>query len=409
MSSGGPLILDNDGQPVWYLPIKGKATLDFRVQQYRGKPVLTWWEGAVSATGHGTGDCVIADATYTQVARVSAGNGLSADLHEFTITPEGTALISIYSPGPADLSGAGGPSHGTLLDSLLQEIDIATGHVLMEWRASDHIALNESHAKPVSSVPFDFFHINSINLDSDGNLIVSARNTWAVYKLNRTTGAVLWRLGGKKSNYSMGPGTVFAWQHDAHRQLDGTITIFDDESAPKIGSQSRGLVLRLDDAAMTAHLVRQYLHHPSLLAGSQGSVDVLPNGHVFVGWGAEPYFSEFAANGKLLYDARFSGKAQSYRAYRIPWVGKPTDKPALALARASNSVLTAYASWNGATEVSTWRLLSGQSAHALKSHSLTPRAGFETAIPASETNTYVAVAALDSSGATLGISPTQRT
>ena len=393
---------------MWYQPVKGKSTLDFRVQQYRGEPVLTWWEGTVSSTGHGSGEGVIADTSYTPIARVQAGNGLSADLHELTLTPEGTALITIYSPHPADLSGVGGKTKGMLLDSLLQEIDIATGQVLFEWRASDHVALGESHAKPAAGVPFDFFHINSINLDADGNLLVSARNTWAVYKLNRRTGAVLWRLGGKKTDYAMGPGTVFAWQHDAHRQADGTITLFDDEDAPKEASQSRGLVLRLDDSAMTAELARQYRHPNPLLAGSQGNMDVLPDGDVFIGWGAEPYFSEFSAGGRLLYDAHFAGTSQSYRAYRIPWTGRPPDEPALAVGRGPSNALTAYASWNGATDVSAWRLLTGSTVDTLQPGTSQTSAGFETAIPLRKAAAYVAVAALDPTGSTLGVSATVR-
>ncbi len=405
---GGPLILDNDGRPVWYQTVKGKTATDLRVQQYRGEPVLTWWEGTVSHTGHGSGEGVLADATYSEITRVRAGGGLSADLHELTVTPEGTALITIFSPHQADLSAVGGPRRGTLLDSLLQEIDIATGQVLFEWRASDHVALTESHAKPEAGVPFDFFHINSINLDTDGNLLVSARNTWAVYKVDRRTGAVYWRLGGKKTDYAMGPATVFAWQHDANRQDDGSITLFDDEDAPRVGSQSRGLVLRLDDSAMTARLDRQYRHPSPLLAGSQGSVEVLPGGNVFIGWGAEPYFSEFSADGRLLYDAHFAGKSQSYRAFRSPWVGRPPGRPALAVARPSGSSLTAYASWNGATEVAGWRLLTGPTADGLQPGSSTPRSGFETAIPVSGPAAYVAVAALDSTGSTLGVSATVR-
>ncbi len=408
LTVGGPLIVDDDGQPVWFLPVKGKAALDLRVQQYRGEPVLTWWEGAITKTGHGSGEGVIADATYQEITRVRAGNGLSADVHELTVTPEGTALITIYSPHQLDLAEVGGPRKGTLLDSLLQEVDIASGEVLYQWRASDHVALSESHAKPQAGVPFDFFHINSITLDDDGNLLVSARNTWAVYKVDRRSGAVHWRLGGKMTDYAMGPGTVFAWQHDAHRQADGTITLFDDEASPREASQSRGLALRLDDAAKTAQVAHEYRHPNPLLAGSQGNMDVLPNSDAFIGWGAEPYFSEFSLDGRLLYDAHFAGKAQSYRAYRSPWAGHPTERPSVAVGRSSGRAVTAYASWNGATEVVAWRLLTGSSAGTLQPGSSTPRSGFETSIPMVGASGYVAVAALDSSGATLGTSSVLR-
>jgi hypothetical protein len=213
-----------------------------------------------------------------------------------------------------------------------------------------------------------------------------------------------WRLGGKRSDYAMGPGTVFAWQHDAHRQADGSIGLFDDEASPRIGSQSRGLVLRLDDVAMRAEVEAQYRHPHPLLAGSQGSFQTLPGGDVFVGWGAEPYFSEFDANGHLRYDAHFAGKATSYRAFRSPWVGHPIDRPSLSVDRSSSGRPTAYVSWNGATEVARWQLLTGPNANALNAVSSLPRSGFETAIPIAGTPRYASVAAIDSSSATLGTS-----
>lgn len=407
VASGGPLLLDNAGQPVWYQPVKGMATTDLRAQVYRGHPILSWWQGQITKTGHGSGEHVLVDGAYREVARVRAGDGLSADLHELTITPQDTALVTSYSQTTTDLSSVGGSRRGTLLDSVLQEVDVATGDVLFEWRASDHVTLDESHSRPGGGVPYDFFHINSVNLDSDGDLLVSARNTWAVYKVGRHDGAVRWRLGGRRSDYRMGPGTVFAWQHDAHRQPNGTLTLFDDEASPKIGSQSRGLALRLDDSSRTASLVRQYRHPHPLLAGSQGSAEMLADRHVFVGWGALPWFSEFSYDGQLVYDAHFDGTGQSYRAYRSSWIGKPTDRPALALAPAGGS-RAAHASWNGATEVASWQLLTGPDPGSLRATSVAPRSGFETVLPVDAGSAYMAVAALGASGAVQGTSSTVR-
>ena len=407
VTSGGPLLLDDAGQPVWFQPVTGMATTDLRAQTYRGAPVLSWWQGQIAKTGHGSGEHVLVDSAYREVARIRAGRGLSADLHELTITPEGTALVTSYTQTTADLSSVGGPGRGPLLDSVLQEVDVATGDVVFEWRASDHVALTETHSRPGGGVPFDFFHINSANLDSDGDLLISARNTWAVYKVGRRDGTVRWRLGGKRTDYRMGPGTVFAWQHDAHRQTDGTITLFDDEAAPKIAPQSRGLVLRLDETERSASLVEQYRHPHPLLAGSQGSAESLSDGHMFIGWGALPWFSEFSHDGTLVYDARFEGSGQSYRAYRSGWTGRPADLPAVAVAHTAGSP-TAHVSWNGATEVASWQLLSGRTSGTLALSSARPRSGFETVLPVDAGAAYLAVAALDQSGKVLGTSPTLR-
>src|SRR5262249_52349403 len=156
--------------------------------------------------------------------RVRAGNGYQADLHEFQLTAAGTALLTVVQPVPADLRAVGGPAAGTFLDGIVQEVDVVSGRVVFEWHASDHVALTESYAPPQD--PFDFFHANSIDVDTDGTLLVSARHTWTVYKLDRKTGAVIARIGGKQSNYTFAAGASFYWQHDARRQPDGTITIF---------------------------------------------------------------------------------------------------------------------------------------------------------------------------------------
>ena len=179
---------------------------------------------------------------------------------------------------------------------------------------------------------WDFFHINSVDLDDDGNLLISSRSMQTVYKIDRS-GKILWRLGGKSNDFDIGPGADFAWQHDARRQPDGTLTIFDNGATPAVEKLSRGLILELDEQAMTATLLRQYTH-PKILSGSQGSVQLLANGNVFVGWGEAPHVSEFDCSGRMLFDAMLGAKYQSYRAFRLPWTGRPAEAPAIAVSRA---------------------------------------------------------------------------
>ncbi len=218
-AQAGAVIVDNSGEAIWENPRAGKVTTNFQVQRYRGSPVLTWWEGSIEL-GHGVGEYVIADASYRTVRRVQAAGGLHGDLHEFVITPRDTALLTSYVVRDHDLSAVGGSRSGTIQDAIFQEIDLASGDLLLEWHSLDHIPLSESYAGVTAD--WDFFHINSVGLDGDGNLLVSGRSTHTVYKLQRS-GKILWRLGGKRGDFDMGAGSSFAWQHDARRQPDGTL------------------------------------------------------------------------------------------------------------------------------------------------------------------------------------------
>ena len=401
----GAVIVDNEGQPIWENPLAGKVTTNFQVQSYRGSPVLTWWEGLIEY-GHGVGEYVIADASYRTIRRVQAAGGLRGDLHEFVITPRDTALLTSYVIRDADLSSVGGSRKGTIQDAIFQEIDLATGRLLLEWHSLDHVPLEESYA-PVEAENWDFFHINSVDLDGDGNLLISSRSMQTVYKLDRS-GKILWRLGGKSNDFAIGPGAHFAWQHDARRQPDGTLTIFDNGATPAVEKLSRGLILELDEQAMTATLLRQYTH-PKILSGSQGSMQLLGNGNVFVGWGEVPHVSEFDYSGRMLFDAVLGEKYQSYRAF----TGLPAQAPAIAVAEHGRQ-RTVYASWNGATGVERWQLLVGEQAGDLQPVSSARSHGFETALgtttsdggPNASGGPYLAVQALDAGGAPLGRSNT---
>ncbi len=427
-AQAGAVIVDNDGEAIWENPLVGKVTTNFRVQRYRGQPVLTWWQGSIEL-GHGVGEYVIADTAYRTIRGVQAARGLHGDLHEFVITPADTALLTSYAITDADLSAVGGPRRGTIQDAIFQEIDLATGAVLFEWHSLDHIPLDESYA-PVEA-NWDFFHINSVDFDSDGALLVSARSTHTVYKIDRSHGTILWRLGGKLGDFAMGPGTAFAWQHDARRQPSGTLTVFDNGATPAVEPRSRGLILDLDEHAMTATLAHAYTHpRRRVLAGSQGSVQLLPNGNVFVGWGEAPYVSEFELSGRLVFDAILGSQYECYRAFRLPWQSlRPAELPALAVVRgatgarggtrtaaggvgllqAGAATTTAYASWNGATEVAAWRLLAGADAAQLVPVATAPVRGFETVLRTDDTagaGPHFAVQALDAGNAPLGQSAT---
>jgi hypothetical protein len=399
----GCVILDNAGQPVWLrlLENEGMDVMAFRAQKYKGERVLTWWEGL--HTGYGQGEYVIFDSSYREIARFGAANGYEGDHHEFLITPEDTALITIYSKVQADLSGVGGPVEGVVLDGIVQELDIESGEVLFEWHSLEHIGLEESLYEPPPDLEaaFDYFHINSIEVYDDDHLLISARRTCAVYKVDRKTGEVVWRLGGKKSDFKMGTGVRTALQHDARRNSDGTITIFDNGDVNRV-DQSRAIMVEVDEDDMSATLVREYTHPDRLLSDTQGNVQVLPKGNVLVGWGSAPFFSEFNHHGELLFHAAFPTEGETYRAFRFQWYGQPTDDPAMAVESGPEDKVTIYASWNGATEVITWQVLAGNAPDQLEPLALAPRQGFETVITVRTTESYVGLEAVNGSGRVLG-------
>jgi hypothetical protein len=387
----GPAILDNHGRIVWFKRTD-QVAIDFRVQTYKGKPVLTWWEGVISQIGTGEGVGVIVDDTYKEVARVQAGNGYQVDVHEFLLTPQGTALVTIYDEVTRDLTSVGGKSAGTVLDSIVQEIDVATGKVLFEWHSLDHVPFSDSYA-PVLD-PYDYFHINSVDVDLDGNLVVSARNTSAIYKLDRKSGEILWTLGGRSSDFAFAPTAHFMYQHDARLHSDGTMTLYDDGPSSS-SADSRGLRLGIDFGAMTAVVVQQYHHAaPPLPSAAMGNAQVLPGNAMLVGWGTEPWFTEFGPLGDVRLDAKFDGGAWNYRTFRCPWTARPAHAPTAKAVRAGNGT-TVYASWNGSTEHAYWRVSTGDVRTALSVAKTVPAVPFETAIPVAGKPRWVAVAALD--------------
>jgi hypothetical protein len=409
----GPMILNVHGELIWFKTLypAGARAANFRVQEYEGKPVLTWWQDPLVTGDVRTAGEVIANSAYQNIAVVRAGNGYQPDLHEFEITPQDTGLITVYDAIDCNLSAVGGPRDGAVADTLLQEIDLKTGLVMYEWHSLDHVPMGISYnsAAPTSRAePFDYFHINSIDVEQDGDLLVDSRNTWAAYDVDAKTGQVLWELGGKHSSFALAPGAETAWQHDAVQQPDGAITFFDNGAFPQVHKQSRAIEVTLDTTNMTATLTRSYEHVNPLVAGSQGNVQALAGGDWMVGWGQAGYLSEVSASGQVLFNAHLPPDWESYRTFVAPWSGQPANPPAVAAVASpgAHAGVTVYASWNGATEVASWNVLAGSSPTSLKPAGSAAKTGFETAIPlATSPGAYVAVQALDAAGAVIGTSP----
>jgi hypothetical protein len=409
----GPMILDAGGGLVWFRSLPaGTRAANLRMQEYEGRPVLTWWQDPLIAGGHSGAGVVIADSSYRDVGFVRAGNGYEPDLHAFQITPQGTAVFTVYDAIRCNLRAYGGPANGAVADTLAQEIDLRTGLVRYEWHSLDHVALSESYLPfghaGTEIQPWDYFHINVAHRQPNGELVIDARNTWAAYYVNAHTGQVVWRLGGKRSNFKLGPGVATAWQHDAQIQANGSITFFDNGDAPRVHPQSRGLVVELNPQSMTAALVSSFVHATPVLAESQGNFQSLADGDWFIGWGQEPYFSEVGSSGQTLFDAHLPSAYQSYTALKYPWSGQPAQPPRLAVRTAAHGRLVLYASWNGATGVAAWRVLAGPSPRALRAITTAPRRAFETAIALASAHRYVAVRAVGGRGEVLATSSVMR-
>ncbi|KAK8201588.1 hypothetical protein M8818_005842 [Zalaria obscura] len=364
------------------------------------------------------------NSSYDVVYEVTPSGNLDGDLHEFQITANDTALMTIYDIIPTDLSSIGGPKDGWIYDGIFQELDIASGELLFEWRASDHYAVEETLA-PVGKKgrseedAFDYFHINSVDKDDKGNYYISSRYMHTITCIS-PSGDILWKLGGKHNDFkdlSEGAATNFAWQHHARWYPNNILTIFDNAAYDSYHSlataeNSRGLKISLDTDRMTATLLQDYVS-PGIRAHSQGSVQVLPSNNVFVGWGHTSAFTEFAPNGEILCEAHFGASAlfgwgwvKSYRGFKGNWTGQPSTPPDIEV-RPGYLQTTAYVSWNGATEVKYWRLESTSRVtadeHEFEPIETSPKTGFESSLSIpKKTGEYLRIVALDKDYKPLG-------
>jgi hypothetical protein len=404
---GGPVIADDHGRIRWFHQLVNPVeATDFRTQTYEGKPVLTWWQGAISKAGVGVGRYVVYDDTYRQIATVKAGRGLRGDLHEFQLTPRGTAFITAYHEVPADLTSVGGPKDGWVYDSVVQEVDVSSGDVVFEWHSLKHVPLTESmqaNHEPARNAtrkrPLDYFHVNSIADGPDGNILISGRNTSAIYLLARD-GHIVWRLGGKKSDFGPPAAVKFAFQHNAELHDGNLLSLFDNGAIPKVEPYTRPIVLKLNLANKTARVAESFLHPLRFSSPFEGNLQLLADGGAFVGWGGVRKVTEFTPDAKVRFELKLPF-GDTYRGYRLAWTGHPRGKPVAAVA--GDRV---YASWNGSTEVARWDVLAGPDGDHLSRVAGRPWSGLETMVQLETPPAAVAVRALDASGKTLGVSDT---
>ncbi|KKK14755.1 hypothetical protein AOCH_005521 [Aspergillus ochraceoroseus] len=425
----GPTILDQNGHLVWTKHYGQIYNLD--VYAYQGEDYLTFWAGDDTLGGHGDGTYYMLDSSYNEAYKIRGPNGLPADLHEFHITRNGTAVFTVYDIISADLRPVGGPKRGWIWDGTFVEVDIETGELLFEWHASEHFDLTE-FTQTRDSVgdsydhPWDFFHINSVDKDAEGNFLISALYTDHLTYIDGHTGDIIWRLGGSHSNFkdlSDGAASNFTWQHHARFQdNDAAITVFDNVARDKhpIKHSSRGLYLDIDQTKMTVKIRHEYWNsHHAVTPQTQGSLQLLDSGHVFVGYGLNAAWTEFTIDGKELCHVHFgpqssfgTGSLASYRIAKRSWTGYPRTTPDFEIHGYEAAV-----SWNGATEVTTWVLEGANAAVPTKNNepsdhfeflTALPKTGFETiiSIPPHTTQAFLRVKAVNAAGFILGTTAT---
>ncbi len=422
IGQSGPLILDHNLQPVWFNPIGVNAlAANLRVQSYNGRPVLSWWQGTVSPAGVTTsGEDVVVDQHYRRVATLKGADGWVISEHEMIISGA-NAWVTAYKNVPANLTPYGGSANGVVLDSAVQEYNLATGELLYTWDAlnpggTPNVPLSQSKQKAFPGIPWDAYHINSIQLTGHETFLLSLRNTWSAYLVNRLTNAAEWTLSGdpKLSTFALPKNAQFEWQHDVEVHGGNVVSVFDDAccgfdsittKGVKFGKPSgppRGLVLKLNLTNHTGSFVAQYTR-PKTIASFLGNTQLLPNGNVSLTWGQTPFFSEDNSKGKVLLDAFWPVPDINYRTYVQKWVGIPYFPPSGAV-RNNGGKATVYASWDGDTQVVGWRVLAGTSVQSLKTVATKAKNGFETTIPLNGTYKAYEVQALGPKNKVLGTS-----
>lgn len=367
---------------------------------------------------------VLSDAFTTQTSIHSQGGLANFDEHEFNVVDDGkSSIFTLYNPEHGDLSDYNITSgQGWIQNNYFQHIELGSNNLLFEWSALDHVPLNETFVLPnttevsgtglTTTNPWDYFHINSVDQNADGDYLVSARHTCTVYKVSGRDGHIMWRLGGIASDFSFEPRLNFSFQHDARfREENDTATIislFDNASNGynQTARYSAGKILKLDHTTKTASLVREFVAPYQFVSASQGNMQLLgpqwTTANAFLGWGENAYISEYGPDGTMVQQGHFATTgSMNYRAFKHNFTSNPTDAPALyAYAHNMSAPTSFWMSWNGATRVAQWRIYAGASRSGpwtVVVDTVT-KTGFETAFTSSGYHAWSIVESLDADG-----------
>ncbi len=361
------LVLDNAGEPVFYRRMPPLNNLDFKTQP---NGLLTYFSRATNLL-------YVMDNSYTIVDTYEAGNGYLMDHHDFQLLPNGHALLMIWDPQPVDMSQIveDGDPAATVIGLVIQELDSAK-NVVFQWSSWDHFAITDTQVN-LTAAQIAYVHGNAVELDFDGNLLISNRAMDEITKIDRETGDVIWRLGGRQNEFTFfdedGP---FYGQHDIRRLPNGNVTIYDNREG-HFPYFSRAVEYQLDEEAKTATIAWQYRNTPDIYGAWLGNAQRLPNGNTLIGWGSTvPTMTEVTPQGEVAFELTFSWPIVSYRAFRFPWRGAPTWPPLLVM-KAAETTTTLHYSWNGATDVAAYRVMAGSTADSMEQIGTQRKTGFE--------------------------------
>jgi len=332
------------------------------------------------------------DSSYQPAGIVSYGNR-SSDFHEIQLLPNGNYMFFIYHERAVDMSEIveGGDPDAVHIDCHLKEVQ-ANGLLVFEWHSNEHFAITDTYKSLLDS-QIDGVHCNSVDLDHDGNLLISNRDLYEVTKIDRNTGDVIWRLGGKNNQFEFinaidAEDVIFEKQHDARRVPNGNLMLFDN----RLSEYSRAIEYSLDETNMTATLVWEHRHTPDIFSARLGNAQRLSNGNTLVSWSyAETTLTEINREGATLLEMALPKEMTTYRSYRLPWVGHPVTVPDLVIIQEEEvsgenigtddpqirALKLAY-SWNGATEVTAYQVYGDSSEHPQNLLTTEPKNGFET-------------------------------
>ena len=301
------MILDRRGDPLFYRRVS--EGWDFKTQP---NGTLTYYDMSL-------GYFVGLDSAYQIVDQYMCGNGYSTNEHELRVLPNGHAYLLSYDPEIVgmDTVVAGGNPAALVVGLIIQEIDL-NKDVVFQWRSWDHFKITDGTFDDLTGATIDWVHGNAIEIDQDGNLLLSSRNMDEVTKIDRATGEIIWRLGGKNNQFTLvnDPGR-FEGQHDIRLLPNGHITLFDNGAYREY---SRAVEFALDVEAKTATRVWEYRNTPDIFGWALGSTQRLPNGNTLIGWGsANPTLAEVTPDGAKVLEWDLPENIYSYRAFTGPW------------------------------------------------------------------------------------------
>jgi hypothetical protein len=383
------MIVDEQGTLVYYKPPpSGLGVLDLKVVNNDQLAYFVGNQYPVSTTGV----YEVLNADYTLSSTWAMTNGLAADWHDFRLLPDGHALLMAYPTRTVDMSVivSGGNPGAQVIGLAFQELD-ANKNVVFEWSSWEHVPITDTQNETnLTASVIDYVHGNAVELDFDGNYLISSRHLDEITKISRQTGQIMWRLGGKRDEFTwVNAPRKFRWQHDIRRLSNGHLMLFDNASnSPNVTAYSRAIEYEIDEASKVVTQVREIPASPNIFSFAMGNAQRLANGNTLIGWGAVPTTSvaatEVRSDNSVAFEMQLQRPHWSYRVLRSMWRATPAYPPTLMLSDVGGSPAL-YFSWNGATDVTSYTVYAGYGASTPIMLGTVAKTGFETSYDVSAT------------------------